>query len=109
MQAETASSMSPWVSVVLTIIGIILTVAVPTVGWAFKQVYNRLDSTHRRIDEVKDDMKTLIGEVKTDAENKRIETRDTILDLVNEKFDSIKETLKDIKDEVKGHIRTDGK
>lgn len=96
MQADTASIVSPWVPVGLTILGIIVTVSIPIAGWAYK-------STHKRIDELKSDMDTKITGVKDDAESKRIETRDTLLELVEAKFDAIWSTLKDIKDEVKGH------
>lgn len=84
MQAET-SALNPWVPVVLTIIGIVVAVGVPVVGWAFRSVHKRID------------------EVKADAESKRLETRDTLLELVEAKFDAIWNTLKDIKNEVKGH------
>jgi uncharacterized membrane protein (DUF106 family) len=101
MQAET-STVNPVIPVVLTIIGIIITVAIPVVSYVIKQIYNRFDSTHKRIDELKTDMTIKVTEVKTDAELKRVETRDTLLELVEAKFEAIKDTLRDIKDEVKG-------
>lgn len=95
MQEQTISTVSQWVPIGLTILGIIITISIPIISYAFSSI-------HKRVDELRDSTEAKIAEVKKDAEDKRIETRDTILDLVNEKFEAIKDTLKDIKDELKG-------
>lgn len=83
--------------VVLYVIGLVLTLSIPIVGWAFRSI-------HKRVDDVKADLDAKITKTENDAESKRLETRDTLLELVEAKFDAIWNTLKDIKDEVKhGH------
>lgn len=94
LQEISAPSINPWVPVALTIISLILTVGVPIVGWAFRSI-------HKRVDDLKIEMDVKITSVKEDAEAKRIETRDTLLELVEAKFGAIWSTLKDIKDELK--------
>ena len=102
---DSLPTVNPWVPIVLTIIGFILTIGVPIVGWAFRAIHKRVDGTEKLIADLKQDMDTKINVVKEDAESKRIETRDTLLELVEAKFDAIWTTLKHIKDEVKGKVK----
>lgn len=84
------------VPVALFILSAIITVSIPVVGWAFKSVHEKIDA-HKKDSDLK------IAKVESDAEVKRLETRDTLLELVEAKFGAIWGALKDIKDEVKRH------
>jgi hypothetical protein len=74
-------------------IGIVVTVAIAVVGGFIKYLFSVVNS-HKQ--ETADHIERL----RIDVEARRQETRDTLLQLINTKFDAIWESIRDLKDKV---------
>ena len=75
------------------IIGIAVTIALGCGGGLIKYLFRRMDKHEQNTIEA-------LAALKKEVEDRRIETRDHLLDLINVKFDAIWESLRDLTDKV---------
>lgn len=74
-------------------LGIIITVAIAVIGGFLKYLFSVIKA-HR------DETDKKITDLELRVEDKRKETRDTLLELINTKFDAIWESIRDLKDKI---------
>jgi uncharacterized membrane protein YhiD involved in acid resistance len=106
------TTISPFVGVVLTIIGLIITVSIPVVGFSFKQLYGRINEVKEDAKEITrlstDDYKERVAEAKREAkqlvmeeERRRNDAIGGVMTQVNSHYADLKNEMHNIRSDIK--------
>jgi pyrroloquinoline quinone (PQQ) biosynthesis protein C len=86
------------------VLGGCLTCVIAIVGgfvrYLFGVIKTHKEETSSMVAEIKEDTHAKIEALKVETEARRQETRDTLLQLINTKFDAIWESIRDLKDRI---------